>query len=122
VLDYITGNTDRHPGNYLTGPDGSVVAIDHGYSFPDGERDYVRSDFVRDYLGRPLDDDVMNAVNAVNPDDMRHMLQQSGLSDSAVNLAVGRLSEIQRNGMITGIAWRGAILDGNWNPVRGRMA
>jgi len=122
VLDYVTGNTDRHGGNYLTGPDGSVVAIDHGFSFPDGSRDPIRSDFVRDHLGQPLDPSVVDAVRAVDPGQMRHMLQESGLSPQATDLAVARLEEIQRRGMITGEAWPGDFIDAWWNPVpRGPM-
>jgi hypothetical protein len=122
VLDYVTGNTDRHGGNYLTGPDGSVVAIDHGFSFPDGAGDPIRSDFVRDHLNQPLDPAVADAVRAVDPGQMRQMLQDSGLSPQATDLAVARLEEIQRRGMITGEAWPGEFIDAWWNPVpRGPM-
>jgi hypothetical protein len=37
MLDYLTENADRHHGNYLVRPDGSVVAIDNGLSFWQGE-------------------------------------------------------------------------------------
>lgn len=37
ALDYITGNEDRHPGNWLV-KDGQIVAIDHGFSRWDSEK------------------------------------------------------------------------------------
>jgi len=110
VLDYVTGNTDRHSENYLTGPDGKPVAIDHGFCFPDerGGRDVngdpIRSDFVAENINTPLEPSVLNAVNAVDPADMRRMLADSGLSDTAITHTLNRLDEIQRTGMITGEA------------------
>ena len=35
LLDAVIGNADRHGGNLLDGEDGSVIAIDHGLSFPE---------------------------------------------------------------------------------------
>lgn len=34
LFDSIIGNTDRHAMNYMTGPGGKLVAIDHGLAFP----------------------------------------------------------------------------------------
>lgn len=39
AFDYLVGNTDRHPGNWLvkgTGGGNKLVLIDHGHSFPEG--------------------------------------------------------------------------------------
>jgi hypothetical protein len=117
VLDYLAGNTDRHPGTYLTGQDGSVIAVDHGFSFPDGTRDPIRSDFVRDHLNQPLDPSVVSAVRGVDPAHLRQMLRYSGLSDMAIDLSVARLEEVQHHGMITGDSWPGKLVDADWNPV-----
>lgn len=115
VLDYVTGNTDRHSENYMTGPapDHDVIAIDHGFCFPEGQNDPIRSDFVRDNINQPLDPSVVSAVRAVDPDDMRRMLQDSGLNAEATERAVARLEEIQRNGMITGEAHGRYLTDGS---------
>jgi len=109
VLDYVTGNTDRNPDNYLTGPDGEPIAIDHGYTFPSGTDDAILSDFVAAHLGRRLRPEVVEAVRALAPRAMRRMLRDTGLDDPAIDLAVARLEEIQRHEMITGEAWAGAI-------------
>lgn len=111
VLDYVTGNTDRHLGNYLTDPDGNVIAIDHGYSFPESPdpRFGIRSDFVAQNMNVPLSDEVMNSVRAVDPGQMRSMLQGMGLGGPATDGALARLREVQTNGMITGAAWPGVI-------------
>lgn len=111
VLDYVTGNTDRHLGNYLTDPDGNVIAIDHGYSFPESPdpRFGIRSDFVAQNLNVPLSDEVMSNVRAVDPGQLRSMLQGMGLGGPATDGALARLREVQTNGMITGAAWPGVI-------------
>jgi uncharacterized protein YukE len=122
VLDYITGNTDRHGKNYLTGADGSPVAIDHGYSFPEAPTDAIRSDFVVQHLNAPLGDDVLDRVRAMDPEQVRGMLTATGLNDSAVDGAVARLREIQTHGMITGDAWRGPIVHADWRVARGPLS
>jgi len=33
MMDMVTGNKDRHYGNIMVKPDGSPLAIDHGYAF-----------------------------------------------------------------------------------------
>ena len=63
VLDYISGNTDRHMGNYLTGPDGRLVAIDHGYSFPESNAELLRSEFVQQQKNQPLSPETMARVS-----------------------------------------------------------
>lgn len=37
LFDGVIGNLDRHPGNYLTGANGELIAIDHGLSFPEAD-------------------------------------------------------------------------------------
>jgi hypothetical protein len=107
ALDYIIGNSDRHPGNYLTGPDGRLVAIDHGASFPDSDRGGIRSSFVMQAMNRPLSAEVLAKIRAVDPAEMGRTLRASGLSRQAVKGAVRRLEEIQEHGKITGDAWAG---------------
>ncbi|MDG4789744.1 hypothetical protein O7626_28105 [Micromonospora sp. WMMD1102] len=67
VLDYVSGNTDRHMGNYLTGPDGRLVAIDHGYSFPQSNAEPLRSEFVQERMNSPLSPDTMARLQATDP-------------------------------------------------------
>ena len=118
VLDYVIGNTDRHDGNYLTGPNGELVAIDHGFSFPHGDRNPIRSDFLRDHVGRPLEPAVVDAVRAVNPNHLRAMLRDLRLDGLSIELTVARLAEVQQHGMITGAAWSGKLVDAASRPIR----
>jgi hypothetical protein len=39
VLDIVTGNTDRHSGNYLV-VDNRFIPIDHGLTFPDSGSEF----------------------------------------------------------------------------------
>ncbi|WP_306362752.1 hypothetical protein [Nocardia sp. CC227C] len=68
VLDYVIGNTDRHWGNYRTGRDGAIVAIDHGLSFPEApdSRSGIRSDFVKEFRNIALSEEMMTKVEAVD--------------------------------------------------------
>lgn len=105
VLDYISGNTDRHMGNYLTGPDGRLVAIDHGYSFPEWNGEPLRSDFVTQQMNRPLGADTMARIQDTDPAALAERLRGTGLSEQALSGAMDRFNEIRSRGMITGEAW-----------------
>lgn len=110
VLDYVTGNTDRHMGNYLTGPRGELVAIDHGFAFPSPDMPFpVRSDFVKQHLGKDLSPQVLAKVRAVRAEDFRAMLVQTGVDAPSAEAAMRRLQEIQQNGKITGANHAGII-------------
>ncbi|GAB2702949.1 hypothetical protein GCM10027089_26230 [Nocardia thraciensis] len=116
VLDYITGNSDRHAGNYRTVvEDGKnkIVAIDHGTTFPERPDPWgIRSDFVKAHMNTRLDPDVLRAVEKLHPDRLRGALEDLGMSDLAIKGAVDRLQEIQAKKMITGDKWPGNI---NWS-------
>ncbi|MFG1867293.1 WXG100-like domain-containing protein [Micromonospora arborensis] len=105
VLDYVSGNTDRHMGNYLTGPDGRLVAIDHGYSFPESNAEPLRSDFVQQQMNRPLSPETMAQIQATDPAVLADRLRGTGLSEQALAGAMDRFNEIRSRGMITGEAW-----------------
>ncbi|MFQ6227105.1 hypothetical protein [Nocardia sp. NPDC002869] len=111
VLDYVIGNTDRHWGNYRTGRNGDIVAIDHGLSCPESpdSRIGIRSDFVEEFHNAALSEEVMTQVDAVDLGRLRAALLDSQLSEVAVNGALDRLIEIRTHGRITGQAWPGEI-------------
>jgi len=106
VLDYITGNLDRHAGNVLQSPDGKLIAIDHGECFPvpgtnDGKM-AMTGDFVNAQFGQPLDPSVLEAVQSVDKAALTQDLLNSGLSQAQVDGALARLDEVATNGQITG--------------------
>jgi hypothetical protein len=120
VLDYILGNMDRHIGNYLT-MDGRPVAIDHGFTFPESDRQTMRSSFLEEFFNGDhpqLSGEVLARVNAVRPEDLAGILHAMGLTDAAVSGAVERLREVQTDGRITGHAWRGPITLGISGLIR----
>lgn len=121
VLDYVSGNTDRHPGNHLTGEDTRPVAIDGGSSFPETDDIGLRSGFVAAHFDRHLESEVLQQVQSVDPQHLAEVLRASGLDDKAVSRAVHRLREIQGAERITGEAWHGRMLNANRRVFRGSM-
>jgi hypothetical protein len=119
VLDYFIGNTDRHENNYLTSADGRPVAIDNGLSFPLSAQWPIRSDFVADVLGRRLSGRVLEQVHSVDLRALARRLESLGIGRAAVTGAVARLREVRLEGMITGAAWGGPIVDRFWRIILG---
>lgn len=103
VRDYITGNHDRHLGNVLMSPEGGMVAIDHGESFPTGKTgSLMTNEFLARQANTPLDPAVVDAVRSVDQTALRQELQASGLSQQQVDGAINRLNEIATHGQING--------------------
>lgn len=119
VFDYVAGNTDRHDLNYRTTADGRPAAIDNGLCFPQSDSDGLRSQFVVDVLGKPLDADLVDRVRQVDEGRLIERLSDYGIADSAIGGVLARLHEVQ-GGAITGEAWLGEIFDGSpqWHMIR----
>jgi hypothetical protein len=103
VRDYITGNHDRHLGNVLMSPEGGMVAIDHGESFPTGSMGSVmKNEFLARQANQQLDPSIVDAVKSVDQAALRQELRASGLSQQQIDGAMSRLNEIARHGQING--------------------
>ena len=127
VLDYVLGNTDRGPNNFRTGPDGGVVAIDHGCTLPVRQvpgwpeyADPIQSSFVTNQLNEPFSPETMRHLEQIDPDRLRQTLEESGIEPSAIDEAMNRFDEIRRTGTITGDAWGGEIRGTFWETGRPR--
>ncbi|MEU7628976.1 hypothetical protein AB0C34_03180 [Nocardia sp. NPDC049220] len=106
VLDYIIGNLDRPLRNFRVTPNGDLVAIDHGYSFPENQGPpFISSHFVDKFRGQPLDRRVLESVDAVDPGVLRQALRELDLGDKAIDGAIARLKEIQTERNIVGKGW-----------------
>ncbi len=102
VRDYITLEADRHLGNVLQSPDGRLIAIDHGESFPTGlEAPVIRSEFVYHALDQNLDPAVLASVRAVDRTALGRDLLNAGLTQQQVNGALARLDSIATQGRLT---------------------
>ncbi|NUP26199.1 MAG: hypothetical protein HOQ44_05810 [Nocardia sp.] len=107
VLDYITGTFDRRPDNFRTVDRGDhldLVAIDHGRSFPEAMNPLdvqINSPFVALQRGETLQPEVLDALSAVNPDQLRAAIESAGnIHPNAVDGAMARFAEILNEGRI----------------------
>ncbi len=111
VLDYILANTDRHEDNWLTDQDGRPAAIDNGLAFPTGDAFPIRSQWVRDLVGKPLSQEVLDQVRAVSLEKFRATLEAVRIEPEAIDGAVARLQEVQQ-GAIMLESWHGGLFAG----------
>ncbi|MFD6160927.1 hypothetical protein ACFWF7_03725 [Nocardia sp. NPDC060256] len=119
VFDYVIGNADRHYKNFLTDPNGNLIAIDHGHSFPFTPDPIagIRSDFVYNFVGVNLSPEMMAKVRAVDTQHLRIALKDTGLPAASIDGVLARLAEIRTHGRITGDAWPGIINPGKIPPA-----
>lgn len=111
VFDYVAGNSDRHAGNVLTSADWRPAAIDNGLAFPDVAGRALRSSFVAEHFGRPLDPAVLEPLRRLDLRLVRRVLEDAGLEPGAVDGALVRIAEVRDAGRITGAGWPGKITD-----------
>lgn len=105
VLDYIIGNLDRLVRNYRVAPNGDLVAIDHGSSFPEKPGLGIRSNFVDKFRNAPLDGNVLKHLDAVDVKVFSEALRDLELSERAIGGALERLNEVRSQRRIAGDHW-----------------
>lgn len=120
VLDYVIATSDRHTENYRTSENGRPLAIDNSFSFPESSADPIRSDFVVQRLGQPLDTGVLEDIRSADDVHIDRVLAACGISPEARNGVLSRLHEVQEAGAITGDAWEGKIVTADLRTERHR--
>jgi hypothetical protein len=106
VVDYITGQVDRHCGNIFVEPgSGKVTGIDNDMAFPEKDRSLMAAE--REFKGteslpRIIDRSTADKIMAVKPEELRETLKgvtkpRTGetLSDAEIEGAVQRLEQLQ---------------------------
>lgn len=106
VVDYITGQVDRHCGNIFVDPaSGKVTGIDNDMAFPEKDRALMSAE--REFKGtenmpRIIDRSTADKIMAIKPEDLRESLKgvtkpRTGetLSDAEIDGAVRRLEQLQ---------------------------
>ncbi len=110
VMDYVSGQIDRHPGNVFVDPqNGKVKGIDNDLAFPEIDRaDVLRSDVALrqkmvQTMPMMIHQDTARKLAAADPEAVRQMLGnitrpdgKPGLSAAEIDGAVARLQEIQQ--------------------------
>lgn len=113
VLDYVTGQTDRHGENYRTCLDGRPAAIDNSLCLSTSNADSIRSDFVVEYFRQPLDSELIRQVRECDTHALGATLNNLGIDEANAQGVLDRIEEVAREGAIMGQMWRGRILDGD---------
>ncbi|QIF03661.1 hypothetical protein [Roseimicrobium sp. ORNL1] len=113
VIDYITGQVDRHPGNIFIDPEtGAVKGIDNDLSFPSRSREDVLGN-LGDALGKPvvnkplfMHEDTARKIENLSPERLRQTLRalkypgeenRGKLTPEEIEGAVTRLKEMKEH-------------------------
>lgn len=101
ILDYITYQTDRHEGNWLTHPDddGRPVLIDNGLAWPSTDIPCY-SPFVKAWIGKTFSDGAMNQLRLLVGDADVWSDINDLVGEDATKMAIVRANSILQQGMI----------------------
>jgi hypothetical protein len=113
ILDALTGQIDRHGGNFYVNRNGaggvrSITAIDHDLSFPTKKFDVRQK--AREYYGLPqhVDRQTAEMVMAIEGQELRGLLQDL-LNEEEIKCTIERLEAIKL--ALAGMTWVSA---GGW--------
>jgi hypothetical protein len=113
VIDYITGQIDRHPGNIFIDPETGVVkGIDNDLCFPSISREQMLGD-LRDAGGKPvynkplfMHEDTAGKIEQLDPEELRDTLstlkypgrgEKGKLTTEEIEGAITRLNELKQH-------------------------
>jgi hypothetical protein len=94
VLDYVTQNCDRHGGNYMTGPNGELVAPDNSMTF--GCNTYGQYNDRSGFQAavNTISPELMGQLQAIDQSALADRLNAIGIPPAQTQLAIGRLQAV----------------------------
>ena len=102
VFDYLTGNSDRHDGNFLIRQDESgglhPVAIDNGLALPNGVNTMWRfpTQFMNSHHGALLPE-TRQFIDGIDEANVAHILAVSGIEREAIVHVLRRIEHLKRD-------------------------
>lgn len=120
VFDYLIGNTDRHPGNWLV-RNGKLALIDNGLSFPHtiDHSDFLNTDFWQHASWHNLAMPNVLEMRDKWPE-VEAALETAGLEHTAIAYAKWRYDQVTSGNYWT-IGQLPAFWDGSNEPMRNRL-
>lgn len=114
MMDFLTNNLDRHAGNLLVRPSGSLLAIDHAAAFKYSDLDEVSLQKKNPYK-KFADNTAQNMISAWNPADHEAVIRQWPKSAHDIRTAFAHriqiVKEPQRSRLHHGFEARARWLD-----------
>jgi hypothetical protein len=99
ALDFITGNVDRHQGNFMRGKDGRWYAIDNGLCFTrDMELGMSWSDVMRKLMMHVTPPEVRAEIASIDKDAMGGIMKEAGFDAVDIKAAQTRLDVLKALG------------------------
>lgn len=96
AFDFITGNIDRHSGNWMLDAGHRVYAIDNGYSFVKGDdREFLRSSAGKMLVGFPIHPVVMHEIAGISEQQVARVLQGRGFTEGEEDGVLKRIRELK---------------------------
>lgn len=101
-FDFLIGNEDRHPGNYLVDNDNNIVAIDNGLSFGEGKiSSFINECYFKGFFDDNLNNKIQNIFFNLNNDKIKQiresLFKTNLIGEKAYKSFLGRLNYIINN-------------------------
>jgi len=108
AFDFISGNLDRHSGNFIMDSFHRAYAIDNGYTFvKDDFRDYLKCNIGKRFNGQLINPFVREMILGIDPDAVVASLRPFGFRHGEIEGALTRINELKQK-----TVWD--VVDGKW--------
>lgn len=104
ILDYITGNADRHERNYMISSKGKVAAIDNGRALWKARpEDYVVSEpwyIIGEDKPHKIPKAIMSRINSLDTVELGKRLKGIGIDKAVVKQTLSRIIKLRNSGTL----------------------
>jgi len=98
LLDFVSGNDDRHSGNMIISADGKAHAIDNGRSFrtvPSGPQMPIKT--VGQFAGMGLTPQIHDRIKSMDPAKIAQTLNSHKIEHEAIEHTLNRIMFLKKN-------------------------